>query len=192
VSDDIIVFGRDTADHDRALHETLHRLHSADLTVNTHKCKFYQSQIECYGYIFSASGLKPNPIKVQTLQEATVPKNTTEVRSFLGMAQFSASFIEGFATMTEPLRQLHKQETPFSWGEQQETAFNKVKASLSENATLAYFNTHKPIKIILDASPVGIAGFLAQEGKPVCYASRALTAVEQRYLQTEREALAVV
>ena len=43
-----------------------------------------------------------------------------------------------------------------------------------------------------DASPVGIAGILSQNGRPVAYASRSLTSVEQRYSQTEREALAVV
>ncbi|CAC5391313.1 unnamed protein product [Mytilus coruscus] len=49
----------------------------------------------------------------------------------------------------------------------------------------------------LDASPVGLGAILSQKQsdgnfRPVTFASRTLTDVEQRYSQTEREALAVV
>ena len=52
--------------------------------------------------------------------------------------------------------------------------------------------------ITVDASPVGLSAILSHkspgkdEEKVVTYASRALTAVEQRCAQTEREALAIV
>ena len=66
-----------------------------------------------------------------------------------------------------------------------------VKATLSENTSLAYLDHKKHTEIHVDASPVGIAGILSQNGRPVAYASRSLTSVEQRYSQTEREALVV-
>ena len=50
----------------------------------------------------------------------------------------------------------------------------------------------KDIEILVDASPVGLAALLVQEGRLVIYASRALTNVATRYSQFEREALAVV
>ncbi len=67
-----------------------------------------------------------------------------------------------------------------------------MKASLEESATNAYFDMQKDIEIVVDASPVGLAALLVQEERVVIYASRALTNVEMRYSQTEREALAVV
>ena len=42
------------------------------------------------------------------------------------------------------------------------------------------------------ASPVGLGGLLVQDGKVISYASRALSDVEHRYSQTEREMLGVV
>ena len=63
---------------------------------------------------------------------------------------------------------------------------------------MAYFDTHKDAYITVDASPVELSAILSQrspgkeDDKVVCYASRALTKVEQRYSQTEREALAIV
>jgi hypothetical protein len=52
--------------------------------------------------------------------------------------------------------------------------------------------------VTVDASPVGLSGILSQrthgldDDKIISYASRALTAVETRYSQTEKEALAIV
>ena len=57
---------------------------------------------------------------------------------------------------------------------------------------MAYFDPSKSTEIVVDASPVGLGAIFTQEGKIVSYASRALTDVEQRYSQTDREMLAVV
>ena len=192
VSDDIIVYGRDIEEHDRNLHKLLSTLQKAGLTVNRAKCEFRKSEIEFYGFVFSADGLRPDPAKVEALKQAQEPKNSSEVRSFLGMAQYSARFIPKFATITEPLRQLTRHETPWTWGDKETSAFNAVKEALCKSATLAYFDMKKQPVIVVDASPVGVAGLLMQDGKTVCYASRALSNVEQRYSQTEREALAIV
>ena len=50
----------------------------------------------------------------------------------------------------------------------------------------------KPVTIQCDASGKGLGAVLLQEGKPVCYASRALTDTESRYAAIEAEMLAVV
>ena len=63
---------------------------------------------------------------------------------------------------------------------------------------MAYFDVQKDTQIVVDASPVGISAILSQavkgsnEFRIVAYASRALTDVEQRYSQREREALSIV
>jgi hypothetical protein len=48
------------------------------------------------------------------------------------------------------------------------------------------------VTVRVDVSPIGLGTILLQDNdNVVCYASRALTPVESRYSQTEREALAV-
>ena len=192
ISDDIIIYGKGDEDHDRALYSTLDRLHQAGLTVNIEKCQFKQPTVEFYSHVFGPDGLSPDPEKVAALKDTPEPKSAAEVRSFLGMAQYSARFIPDFATMTSDLRSLTKKDAPWEWSERHMKSFQAVKDALSETATNSYFDPKKPIVIHVDASPVGLAAVLSQEGKPVAYASRALTPTEQRYSQTEREALAVV
>lgn len=57
---------------------------------------------------------------------------------------------------------------------------------------MSNFNPAQEIDMIVDPSPVGLAGLLAQVGKVIGYASRALSNVESRYSQTEREMLIIV
>ena len=74
----------------------------------------------------------------------------------------------------------------------EELTLNKLKAALTGTGVMAYFDLNKDTNILENASPVGLGAVLTQNGKILCYASRALTDVEQQYSQTEREMLAVV
>ena len=56
--------------------------------------------------IFSEDGISPDPKKVEDLKKSPEPKNVSELRSFLGMTQYSVRFIPDFATITEPLQVL--------------------------------------------------------------------------------------
>ena len=155
-----MVYGKDQSEHDQALDQTSQRLHQSGLTVNPQKCKFNKPSIKFFGHVFSKGGIAPAPSKVQALQDAFEPQNQTELRSFLGMVQYSARFIKGFATKTEPLRQLTRSQIPWKWDRPQAEAFQKVKNALSEATAMPYLSPDKPTKILVDASPVGIAGIL--------------------------------
>eukprot|EP00794_Sanderia_malayensis_P011763 gene11763-biopygen9427 len=63
---------------------------------------------------------------------------------------------------------------------------------------MAYFDKSKESIVTVDASPVGISAFLAQQSSNagtqsiIAYASRGLPDVEKRYSQTEKEGLSIV
>ena len=56
---------------------------------------------------------------------------------------------------------------------------------------MLYFNPYQAT-VIVDVSPVGLGALLVQNDKVIYYTSRALSDVETRYSQTEKEMLAVV
>ena len=66
---------------------------------------------------------------------------------------------------------------------------------LLDNTTLAYYEVGAETEVIVDGSPVRLGAMLTQKKdgyRPVTYISRSpLSPVEQRYSQTEREALAI-
>lgn len=196
VSDDILVYGTTKEDHDKALEATLERLSKGGLTLNPKKCSFFQKQLTFFGHVFSSAGVQPDPMKVSALQNAVPPTSANEVRSLLGMFNYCGRFLPNLANLTQPLRQLTIKGTPWTWTSVEQRAFDELKGMLSNSTTLAYFDPEKSTDLIVDAAPHGLGAILAQSSaagtKVVAYGSRALTAVEARYSQIEREMLAVV
>ena len=154
--------------------------------------------MEFFGYVFSKDGTAPDPKKVEEVVNLSTPSTASEVRSLLGMTSYCSRFIPDYATKTEPLRKLTHKDQPWCWTTEHDRAVNQLKEALSSAPVTAYFAPEKETEISVDASPVGLAAILSQvdpqtgERHVITYASRSLTATEQRYSQTEREALAVV
>ena len=197
IADDILIFAETQAEHDRILRTVLERLQSRNLTLNIDKCRFNKSNLNYFGYIFSEKGVSPDPKKVQAIKNAERPCNASEVRSFLGMSNYCSMFISDLSTISKPLRDLTKQDAQWKWGAAQEQSFAEIKNRLSGSEVMAYFDPRKDTTLIVDASPVGIGALLVQadekgETKIINYASKSFSEVEQRYSQTEREALAIV
>ena len=57
---------------------------------------------------------------------------------------------------------------------------------------LSYFNVNAETTLKMDASKKGLGACLIQNGKIVCYVSRALTKTEQNYQNLEQEALGTI
>ena len=168
------------------------------MRLNQEKCSFLSRTLKFFGQIFSANGTQPDPGRVKDLQDAPKPTSVHDVRSLLGMANSSARYIDNFATLTAPLRDLTKKNAKFEWNKTHQQAFDQLTTALSSAQCMAYFDTKKDTYITVGASPVGISAILSQktkgqdDDKVVSYASRALTQVERRYSQTEKEALSIV
>ena len=102
IADDIIVYGTTREEHDENLNKCLMRLKQRGLTLNQNKCKFLNNTLEFFGQTFSAEGTMPDPKRVHDLLNAEVPTNIRDVCSLLGMANYSSTYIENFATITAP------------------------------------------------------------------------------------------
>ncbi|CAC5394863.1 unnamed protein product [Mytilus coruscus] len=192
ISDDIIVFGRNQDEHDKRLEKLFVRLKEKNLTLNKAKYEFNKNKQEFYGHIFSADGISADLRKISAVKNTTIPKDVGEIRSFLAMTNYVGRFIPNYSTITEPLRRLTKQDSKWEWTSEQQQSFDKLKNELVADRVMSYFDPNKETMLIVDASPVGLAGLLTQYGKIIAYASRSLTDVETRYSQTEKEALAIV
>ena len=192
ISDDIIVYGRNQHEHDERLEAVLKRLQDRNLTLNKAKCEFNKHKLEFFGYVFGENGLSADPKKCDVIKNAPPPTNVSELRSFLAMTNYVSRFIVHYSTITESLRALLKKEVTWQWNPEHQTAFDQLKTALSSDTVMTYFDPNRETEIIVDASPVGLAGIMLQDGKVVCYASKSLTETEKRYSQTEKENLAIV
>ena len=114
------------------------------------------------------------------------------------MTNYCSRFIPDYATKTEPRRKLTYKDQPWCRTTVHDRAVSQLKEALACAPVTACFDSEKESEMSVDGSPVGLVAILSQvdsqtEGRHVItYASRSLTATEQRYNQREREALAVV
>ena len=196
ILDDVIVHATTEEEHDQRFENVVRVLSSKGLTLNRNKCQFKMSHLEFMGHVLSARGIGPADVKVKAVVEAREPKNAAEVRSFLGLVNFTARFIPDLSTVSAPLRRLTKNGEPFVWDHEEQQSFDELKKRLASAEILGYFDKNAQTKVIADASPVGLGAVLVQqqgeELRVISYASRSLSDTERRYSQTEKEALAIV
>ena len=195
--DEILVSGRNDAEHLHNLKVVLSVLKEAGLTVKLPKCSFLQPQVTYCGYVVSEEGVKPMPENVEAVFNAPTPTNVTEVRSFMGMVNYYNSYLRNLATISEPLHKLLRKDVPWKWCNDCQKAFDAIKQALCEAPLLVHFDPSKHIVVQVDASPFGVGAILSHimedgEEKPVSYKSRTLSVAERGYGHVEREGLALV
>ena len=98
-----------------------------NLTINAAKCEFNSRSIKFFGLVFSESGVSPDPEKIKALKQAEPPETKSDLRSFLGMLNFSAGFINDFSGYTSELRQLTHKNSQWEWTKNHQEAFEKLK-----------------------------------------------------------------
>ena len=195
-ADDIIIFGSSKEEHDERLNKFLQRMTQLGLTLNASKCQFGLDEVSYVGYNISSKGVKICPKKLKSIADARVPRDVSELRSFMGLVNFVGKFVPKLSTHAEPLLRLTKKNTPFAWGTEQNAACCNIKALMADSKTLAFFDANAQTSITADASPYGLGAVLSQTingtERVIAYGHRSLTKTERRYSQTEREALALV
>ena len=79
ISDDIIVYGKDKAEHEARIEKLLHTLQEKNLTLNPEECHFRMTQITFTGYLLSEEGIGPTDTKVEAVQNTRRPETASEV-----------------------------------------------------------------------------------------------------------------
>lgn len=192
VVDDILVWGSSVEEHDKRLKCVLDHVRAINMQLNPTKCRFRVSEVPYVGHLLTDKGVKPDPDKTKAICHMPIPEDKNGLQRFLGMSNYLSKFIHRYSEITSPLRQLLRQDVEWLWTEQHSAAVETLKAQLTCSAVLQYFDVHKPVTLSADASQHGLGAVCLQDGRPVAFASRALTDTEVRYAQIEKELLGLV
>jgi len=192
--DDILIFSKTPEEHIQHIRKVLETIRKNDLSLKAKKCHFFQTEVKFLGHVISKNGIKPDPEKVQAVQDWNEPANQTHVRAFLGLTTYFKRFIKGYAKTAAPLMELTKDQYKgnFKLNPAAKQAFEQLKTMLITAPVLRVPDFSKPFTLITDASNVGLGGVLLQEGQPCAFESKKFTATECGYTTTEREMLATV
>ena len=92
IADDMIIAGKDEMEHDINFLAFMEKCMENNLTLNSEKIQFKQTQVSFYGHIWSKHGISPDPKKTQALKHMEFPPDKETMRSFLGMINYLNSY----------------------------------------------------------------------------------------------------
>jgi hypothetical protein len=125
--DDILIYSRSKEEHEEHLRIVLQLLRDHQLYVKFSKCEFYIKEVPFLGHVVSPEGIMVDPSKVKEVLEWKLPTMVSEVRSFLGLADYYRRFIPNFSKITKPITELLKKGNKYLWSEACDEAFKHLK-----------------------------------------------------------------
>ena len=185
--DNVTVAGVDQADHDRNVAAFFEVIKRRNITLNESKSIHSVPVIDILGYRLSHQSIKPDPERLQPLQEYPPPSNVPSLRRALGMFAYYAKWISQFSDKIRPLANT----TSFPLDKEALASFNALKNELARVA-LSPIDEDIPFVVECDASDVAISASLNQNGRPVAFMSKTLSTTKRRYPAVEKEALAII
>lgn len=197
--DDVIIYSNGSKDdHFRKVRQVLRKLWDGGLFLDPAKSEFARKKIKYLGFIVHADGkgLETDPKKVEAVRNWKAPRTQKEIRRFLGFANYYRMFIPNYSKIARPLTALTGKGTPFSWGKDQETAFETLKDKFCNAPVLTHWDPTLPTFLETDCSGFALGGALLQEKngvrRPVGFFSQKLNAAEINYDIHDKEMLAIV
>lgn len=97
-------------EHEEHLRTIMQALSDAQLYLNPKKCKLFKLEVDFLGHHISGRGIEANSGKVDRILHWPVPKSATDIRAFLGLVRYIASYLPQLAEHTRILTPLTRKE----------------------------------------------------------------------------------
>jgi hypothetical protein len=203
--------------HDRDLRRVLEVLKADALVADPKKCKFFVKEVEFCGHILGGGTRRPAPGKLSAIEKWEAPRNIHELRAFLGFTNYYSIYIRDYANVVACLQDKLKvpreegkkgSKKQIAWGEEDQKAFEEVKARLCSQLVLQRVNPDKPFVLRADASKYAVGATLEQlidedrmptaddvrqqKTVPVAFMSRKLTQSQRNWVPREQETCAKI
>ncbi|MCO5604546.1 hypothetical protein L7F22_058713 [Adiantum nelumboides] len=131
--------------------------------------------------------------KVDAIVHWAHSTNLEELQIFLGLVGFYRKYVRDYAKIVVPMTdQLKGKGKTFTWGEEQQRSFEKLKIALASAPILAIVDPTKPFVVETDASDRAIGAVLLQDGRPIVFESKKLDTAQQNYSVYERKLYAII
>ena len=124
--DDILVHGKDRAEHDKRLRAILQRLSDHRTTVNADKIILGMDAVDFDSLCFSAHGVSPINSHIAAIRDMKPPSNAKMLCNWLRATSYYMQFVPRYADLVKPLRQLLHKNAAWVWSRECQVAFDSV------------------------------------------------------------------
>ncbi|GBG67985.1 hypothetical protein CBR_g1104 [Chara braunii] len=171
-------------------------LEKAKYKANRDKCEFARQELEYLGHYVTPQGIHPLADKIEALRVWPEPTNTTDVRSFMGLAGYYQRFITGYSRIAAPMTRLQSPKVPFVFDDDIRRSFQALKTAMLMAPVLSIYDPTLPTRVTTDASGYGIGAVLEQHDSddwhPVEYFSHKVPPINSLDDARKKELLAFV
>jgi len=195
--DDVLVGTETEEGHDEVVEEVLRRLEENDLYVKPEKCVWKVRKVPFLGVIMGEGRVEMEEDKVEGVLRWPTPQCVRDVRKFLGLANYYRRFVKNFAKVVLPMNRLTRKDEKWKWGDEQQRAFEQLKAAFTTRPVLAAPELDREFRVEADASNFATGGVLSVKcedelWRPVAFISKALNETERNYEIHDKEMLGVI
>ena len=160
--DNILVFWKDTEEHQRLLDLVHELLRQHQLFPCMDKSTFFQIRVPFCNYIVNRNGVHVDPEKIKVIRGWPPPSTVHEVRQFIGFCVFYQQFVEGLQAVAAPLTAMIKADFEWGWTAVHQASFDKLKQVTINTTHLSAIDPRQPYHLYTDASKDCVGATLAQ------------------------------
>ncbi|KAE8242421.1 hypothetical protein A4X03_0g8040, partial [Tilletia caries] len=183
--DDSVIATDDLDEHLRALDTLLRNAEEVGLRFSPAKCTFAVPSLTLLGRKVSGAGVAVWQDRAKAVQTLARPHTLQELYHVLGLFGYYRAFIPSFAAIAAPLTRLLKgwryesadgntrlvnaegravsaAKVPLSWGSEQQSSFEALRAAVANPPVLAHPDPSRPYILYTDASKGALAAILHQ------------------------------
>jgi len=194
--DDMVVKSPSHHQHAQDLTTVFSALRQYNLRLNPKKCVFSVDRGKFLGFMLTQRGIEANSEKCNAIIEKRSPNSVKEVQRLIGRLTAISRFLPKLAEQTQPIIQLPKKSAKFTWNDDCEQVFQKLKTTLTSPPILHKSDTHQPLLIYITAIDHTVSVALVQDvngtQQPVYFINRTLQDPKTKYQMVEKLALSLV
>ncbi|KAL8134367.1 hypothetical protein AgCh_009406 [Apium graveolens] len=128
--DDILIYSKMEEEHEQHLWIVLEILRQERLYAKFSKCEFWSKEVQFLGHIIGREGIMVDLTNIKAIMIWERTKTPTEVRSFLGLAEYDRRFVKDFSKIATPLTKLTRKNHKFEWNMECEESLQELKYKL--------------------------------------------------------------
>jgi hypothetical protein len=147
---DIIIWSQTLEEHEWNCTAILKALRKASIYCNQAKTNLFATELCFLGHIVSSTGIKPDPQKTDRIAAWPQPTTATNVRGFLGLTRYIATFLPALAEYTSVLTPLTMKECDKvfpPWTMEHQTAFDHIKCLVLGTDCLTVINYEDTVEM---------------------------------------------
>jgi hypothetical protein len=133
-----------------------------------------------------------DPDNIRSIMEWPIPKDVSDIKSFMCLAGYYRRFIKGFSKIVCPITALQKKGVKFTWTSECEERFQALKYPMTHTPMLKIADPDNDFLVCTDACKEGLRGVLMQEGHIICYESIKLNEHQINYVTHDLELASIV